>query len=310
MPSFRALAMRFFVRNAIRPWLLSGDLEAQRRHFARLRDPRARVRARVEKIQIDGRPAEWLTPEGADEERVLYYIHGGAFIACSPSTHRESVARIARAAGMRALLIDYRLAPEHPFPAALEDSVAGYRFLLASGVRPENIVIGGDSAGGALTLGTLLKLRAAGEAMPRAAVCLSPVTDATWSGDSWKTRLDDEALLSVPFCRKALEMYLQDHDRSDPLASPLFADLHGLPPIALHVGTHEFLLDDSVRLAKRAQEQGVFASLRVWDGMWHVFHMFDVPEAHACVREIAAFIRDRFDDQPARSLESARVAAQ
>jgi acetyl esterase/lipase len=292
--------MRFFVRNVIRPWLLSGDLRAQRRHFERLRDPRARVRARVEKVQVGSVPGEWLIPKGADEQRVLYYLHGGAFIACSPATHRESVARIAGAAGMRALLIDYRLAPEHPFPAALDDCVAGYRFLIASGVRPENIVIGGDSAGGALALGTLLSLRAAGDALPRAAVCLSPVTDATWSGDSWKTRLHDEALLSVPFCRQALELYLRDHDRADPLASPLFADLRGLPPIALHVGTHEFLLDDSVRLAKRAQADGVVTSLRVWDGMWHVFHMFDVPEAHACVREIGAFIRDCFEREPVR----------
>jgi acetyl esterase/lipase len=287
--------MRTFIRHVIRPWLLSGDLARQRRNFERLRDPRAKIQARVETVQAGAISGAWFTPEGADPDRVLYYLHGGAFVACSVASYSEGIARIARALGMRAFAVDYRLAPEHPYPAALDDSVAGYRFLLSSGVRPENIVIAGDSAGGALTLGTLLSARDAKLPLPRAAVCLSPLTDCTRSGESWQTRVKDEAMLSVPFCAAATRMYLGDRDPSAPLASPLFADLRGLPPIAIHVGTHELLLDDSLRFAKHAQAQGVEVTLRVWDGMWHVFPLFAVPESRACVREIANFIRDRFE---------------
>jgi acetyl esterase/lipase len=291
MPSFQAKLTRFLMRNLLKPYLMSGPLATHRARFASLARAQRMYGARLESVEIDGLRAEWVVPPDADPRRVLYYLHGGGFVACSPATHRTLVARIARAAGVRALIIDYRLAPEHPFPCAVEDSLAGYRFLLDGGTRPEQIVIAGDSAGGALTLATLLSLRDAGGPLPAAAVCLSALTDATLSGESFTSREADEAMLSQDFCRLAARSYLGDRDPRHPLASPLHADLRGLPPLLIHVGTHELLLDDSLRLAQKASAAGVEVTLRVWDGMWHVFHSFEVPEARAAVHEIAAFMR-------------------
>jgi acetyl esterase/lipase len=292
MPSFQATLTRFLVRNVLKPYLMSGTLATQRARFASLARPQRMFGARREPIEINGLHAEWVVPPNADPRRVLYYLHGGGFIACSPATHRSLAARIAAAAGVRALLIDYRLAPEHPFPCAVDDCVAGYRFLLDGGTRPDEIVIAGDSAGGALTLATLLSVRDAGGPLPAAAVCLSALTDATLSGESFTAREADEAMLSVAFCRLAAHSYLGDRDPRHPLASPLHADLRGLPPLLIHVGTHELLLDDSVRFAHKASSAGVEVTLRVWDGMWHVFHSFEVPEARAAIHEIGAFMRE------------------
>lgn len=283
---------------------MGGPLERQRRRFARLAHPRRMVGARIESVHAAGLPAEWLVPKDASGERVLYYLHGGGFVACSPATHRRMVARFAAAAGLRAFLIDYRLSPEHPYPAAIEDAVAGYRFLLAQGFRAEQIVIAGDSAGGALALCALLRLRDAGEPLPAAAVCLSPSTDATLTSQSFTERAKDEAFLSQAFCRQAVRLYVGDNDPRSPDLSPLFAELHGLPPMLIHVGTHELLLDDAVQFARKAELAGVEVKLRVWEGLWHVFHGFDVPEAHEAAQEIGAFVRARLDAAPPRQRDS------
>ena len=293
MVSMQALVTRFVMKRVIKPWLMGGDVMTTRRRFAQLAGSQRGLPASVEPVDAGGVPAEWLTPRGADVERVIYYIHGGGFVACSPATHRRLVARIARDAGMRALLIDYRLAPEHPFPAALDDALAGYRFLLASGVRPERIVIAGDSAGGNLTLACLLALRDREEPLPAAGVCISPVTDITQSGESYQTRADQEAMLSLAFCHTVAPLYAPDMKEPNPLASPLHAQLHGLPPLLIHVGTHEILYDDSTRFVAAARSAGVEVDFKIWDGMWHVFHSFDVPEAGVAVREVAAFIKAR-----------------
>jgi acetyl esterase/lipase len=294
MVSVQAYLTRFVMKRVIKPWLMSDDVLVTRRRFAQLAGSQLRAPAEVERVDAGGVPGEWLTPRGADPARVLYYLHGGGFVACSPATHRRMVARIALAAGVRALVIDYRLAPEHPFPAALDDSLAGYRFLLASGVRPEQIVIAGDSAGGNLTLTTMLALRESGEPLPAAGVCISPATDLTQSGDSFLGRADVEAMLSVPFCRTVRGLYLPNMTEPNPLASPLHAKLHGLPPLLVHVGTHEMLYDDSTRLVASARDAGVDVEFKAWEGMWHVFHSFDgVPEATSAVREVAAFIKQR-----------------
>ncbi len=249
---------------------------------------------RLEQVTAGNVAGEWLIPRGASRQ-VIYYLHGGGFVMGSPGTHRPMVQRIAQAAGARALQIDYRLAPEHPFPAALEDSLAGYRWLLAHGVRPSEIVIAGDSAGGNLTLATLLALRDGGEPFPAGAVCLSPVTDHTRDGESHQSRGAEEALISGSFCRAVSQMYLGDQDPRTPLASPLFADLRGLPPILLHVGTHELLLDDSREFAAKAKAAGVEVTLRVWDGLWHVFPSFvSLPESRQLFQETGAFVRQRF----------------
>lgn len=301
MPSVRANLTRWFSRNFLRPWLTGGSLEQQRRRFASLAPRRLPSRLRVEPVTFgNGLLGEWVTPAGTTTERVIYYVHGGAFIACSCATHRLLAGNLAQAAGIRALLIEYRLAPEHPFPAQLEDVLAGYRWLLATGISAQHVIIAGDSAGGALTLGALVALRDEGTPLPAAAVCLSPATDATQSGESFTGRAKDEALLTVPFCRQAITMYLGEQDRRMPRASPLFADLHALPPLLIHVGTHEMLFDDATRFVEKARSAGVDVTLKIWDGMWHLFHAFDVPEASQAIAEIGTFMKAHLDAAAAR----------
>lgn len=307
MISARALLTRFFVRTVLKPYLMSGPLEQQRRRFASLVAPKRTLGARVERTTVGHMAAEWIVPPNADPERVLYYLHGGGFVACSPATHRGIAARIAREGGTRALLVDYRLSPEFPFPTPVEDAVAGYRWLLDNGTRPEQIVIAGDSAGGSLTLATLLSVRDSGGPLPAAGVCLSPATDATLSGASFTACEKDEAMLTAAFCRQAVRCYVGDADPRTPLASPLHAELHGLPPLLVHVGTNELLLDDAVRFADKAERAGVDVTLRVWDGMWHVFHGFECPESRAALREIGAFVRAQLGDGAAQPAE--RVAS-
>jgi epsilon-lactone hydrolase len=293
MPSVQALVTRFLMQRVLKPWLMSDDVMVTRKRFAQLASPPRMVPAVIEPIDAGGVPAEWLTPRGADPQRVLYYLHGGGFVACSLATHRRLAARIARDAGMRALIVDYRLAPEHPFPAGLDDALIGYRYLLASGIRPEQIVVAGDSAGGTLTLGLLLTLRDRGEPLPAAGICISPATDMTQSGESFQLRHREEAMLSQAFCRKIVPLYLSGMSAPNPLASPLHAELKGLPPLLIHVGTHELLFHDATRFAEAAQAAGVDATIKIWDGMWHVFHAMDVPESRAAVRELAEFARAR-----------------
>lgn len=238
--------------------------------------------------------AEWIIPDGAPRGQVILYIHGGAFIACSAATHRPLVSRLTLASQTSALSICYRLAPEHPFPAALEDCLAAYRWLLAKGYEPGSIVIGGDSAGGNLTLATMLALRDAGEPLPAGAFCLSPVTDMVSTGGSRQTKLKDDPIFGdLEDPSRLVEAYWKGQDPHNPLISPMYADLRGLPPLLFHVGEDEILLDDSVLFAERARAAGVDARVVVWPGMWHVFQAFFlfVPEAHESIRQIGEFVQ-------------------
>ncbi len=300
MPSLRARLLRWIIRIFLRPYLFSGPIEKLRRRQGRRRLPRD---VQVERIVAGGVPAVWMVPSGASG-RVLLYLHGGGFVMCSPWTHGPTAVGIARVAGARALLPDYRLAPEHPFPAALDDCLAVYRWLLDRGVQPCDIAIGGDSAGGNLTLATLLSIRDAGLPLPAGAICLSPATDLTASGESFRARAGDEVLLTPSFCRAVGPMYLGQSDPAAPLASPLFADLRGLPPMLIHVGTREMLLDDSVRIADRARAAGVDITLKIWEGLWHAFQLFNVfPEAHQAITELGTFVRARFEVAKTRGVE-------
>jgi acetyl esterase/lipase len=236
-----------------------------------------------------------LIPEGAENDRVLLYLHGGWFVVGSIESHRKMVARIAAAAGCRALIIDYRLAPEHQFPAALEDSLSAYRWLLAEGYRPDRTVIAGDSAGGGLTASTLVSLRDMGDPMPAAAVMLSPMTDLLLLGDSVKTKAKEDPFVNETWCRKCIGMYLGGTDPKEPLASPLYADLKGLPPILIQVGSREILLDDSVRFADHARQDGVSVELDVWDGMFHVWQINgpQMPESMDAIQKLGDYCRDK-----------------
>jgi len=206
---------------------------------------------RCEPVDAGGVPGEWITTPESVHERVIYYLHGGAYIMGSINTHRELISRVSRAARARALAIDYRLAPENPFPAAVEDSTAAYRWLVSTGVDPARLAIAGDSAGGGLTLATLVALRDAGDPLPAAAVCLSPWVDLEGLGESMTTRAEVDPMIHRESLIQTAKAYLGDADPRTPLAAPLYADLRGLPRLLIQVGTAETLFDDATRLAER-----------------------------------------------------------
>jgi epsilon-lactone hydrolase len=250
---------------------------------------------KVEHAEVGGVPGDWLTMPGADAARVALYIHGGAFVLCSPRGYRPLGARIAKATRARTFLVDYRLAPEHPFPAAIQDSADAYRGILAQGVAPSSIVIAGDSAGGNLVIATLLSLRDSAVPLPAAGVCISPWVDLECVGESMKSKADVDPLCTYDSMIAEAALYLNGHSARDPLASPIHADLRGLPPLLIQVGTEETLLDDSTRLARRAEESGVIVRLEVFDGMPHVWHAFAsyLPEGQEAIDKIGQFVDSR-----------------
>ena len=244
-------------------------------------------------VVANGVNAAWISAPGAAADRAVLYLHGGGYIMGSLNTHRDMMGRISRAARARVLGLDYRLAPEHPFPAAVDDTVAGYRFLLDQGLPPSRLAIAGDSAGGALTLAALIAGRDAGLPMPAAAVCLSPFLDLEGTGESIKTRADVDPIATPEVIDVWAKAYLAGADPRTPLANALFADLHGLPPLLIQVGDHEVLLDDSTRLAERAQAAGVSAELEVWPEMIHRWHSYAavLPEGQQAIDGIGTFLR-------------------
>ena len=252
------------------------------------------VDARAVRVVRDGSvKGEWLRPAG-EPRQTVYYLHGGAYVACSPETHRAFTSALSRAANVRVFALDYRLAPEHRFPAAVEDALAGYRWLLDQGVDPQEIVIGGDSAGGGLTMATLVALREAGERLPRAAFVISPWTDLACAGRSLDANDERDPMLHGAGVRWMAPVYLGGASPRDPLASPVYADLSKLPPLLIHVSDAEVLLDDSTRLADRAKQCGVNVNLRVWNDLphaWPVFVAFRMPESFQALGEIAQFIQ-------------------
>jgi acetyl esterase/lipase len=245
-----------------------------------------------ERVHAGGVPAEWVTAPGAGS-RVVLYLHGGGYVVGSVNTHRDLAGRLSRAAGARVLVLDYRLAPEHPFPAAVDDALAAYRWLLSDGRVPTDVAIGGDSAGGGLTLATLVALRDAGLPLPAAGVCLSPWTDLAGTGESLRTKAAVDPMVQWSRLAQMADAYLAGQDARTPLASPLYADLRDLPPLLIQVGTAETLLDDATRIAERAQAAGVDVTLEPWDDMIHVFQAFAglLPEGQQAVERIGAFIR-------------------
>ena len=250
---------------------------------------------RCEQVDAGGVSAEWIMTPQAAAERVIFYLHGGGYAIGSVKTHRELVSRVLRAAGARALAIDYRLAPEHPFPAAVEDATTAYRWLLENGVEPTRIVIAGDSAGGGLTVATLVALRDAGDPLPAAGVCLSPWVDLEGIGESMTARAEVDPMVQRDGLLAMAKAYLGDANPRLPLAAPLYADLTGLPPLLIQVGTAETLLDDSTRLAERARSAGVDVVLEPWEDMIHVWHFFAsmLPEGQQAVDRIGEFVRER-----------------
>lgn len=248
----------------------------------------------VEADEIGGVPAEVVTPAEHGVGTFLYF-HGGGYAIGSPASHRHLVGSLAAASRTRSFALDYRRAPEHPFPAAVDDALAGYRGLLDAGIAPGSIVLGGDSAGGGLTVATLIAIRDRGLALPAAAVCISPWTDLTNEAESYRTLAERDPLVFQEDIDRWGAAYLAGADPRTPLASPLHADLSGLPPLLIQVGSEEVLLDDSRGLAERCEAAGVEATLEVWDEMIHVWHWFGeyLDEAASAVRRVGAFVSAR-----------------
>ncbi len=249
--------------------------------------------ATYESVDVDGVPCEWITPKDLASERVYLYLHGGGYVVGTLDSHRHLVACTAIAGDAKALNVDYRMGPEYPFPAAVDDAVTAYRFLLSQGHDPKNIVIGGDSAGGGLATATLLRLRDEGDALPAGAALLSPWTDLALTGESLSTRADIDPSVKAGALHYLSQWYLNGADATQPLASPIYGDLSGLPPLFIQVGTAEILYDDSSRLAERATAAGVEVEFRAYEDMFHVFQIMvlTVPESRQAVDEIGGFIQ-------------------
>ncbi len=291
MPSLQSYVFRFVIkrmtsllgtRDSIRDWR---KLSATGSKIPSL--PKG---VTLQPVNMDGVPCEWLSPTNAAGSRTILYLHGGGWILGWYNSHRRMVGHLAGACRARALAVDYRLAPECPFPAALEDCLTAYRGLLKSGLQPGDIIIAGDSAGGNLTLTTLLALKKYGEPLPAGAVCLSPATDLA-SRPASNRVFKNDAGLPTSFIKAVGPAYVDCADPLDPLMSPIYGDLGGLPPLLIQAGSEEYLKDDAVRFADKASQAVVNAKLSIYPGMWHVWQIFYpwLPEARQAVDEISEF---------------------
>lgn len=247
----------------------------------------------VDAIDVDGIPGEWLDAPNVDTDRVLLYLHGGGYVIGSTATHRGLTGALSKAAHCRVLSLDYRLAPEHIYPAAVEDATKAYRWLRTQGFAANKITIAGDSAGGGLTLATLIALRDAGDALPAGAIPISPWTDMEGSGESMKTKVDLDPMVEPGGLMGMGQIYMGNGDPKQHTASPVYADFTGLPPLLIQVGDLETLLDDATRVAAKAEAAGVDTTLEIWPEMVHVWHLFApmVPEGGEAIARIGQFIK-------------------
>lgn len=300
MPSLRARILDRVLRRIVRDRLETLPLNAatigatrrgMERYGTRMRPPKGHERVQT---ALGGVPTEWTRRAGA-HRAVLLYCHGGAYLVGSPVPYRLLAGQLARAGKCDVAVLDYRLAPEHPFPAARDDALAAYRALLDSGLPSSRIAIAGDSAGGNLAAVTLGSIRREGLPQPAAAVLLSPWTDMTGSGSSIRSNAARDVMLPASRLAEAARLYAGDRSLADPDISPLFAEWSGCPPLSVHVGGAEILLDDATRLVARAKASGVDATVRVWPGMPHVFPVFAplLPEGSRAIREIGGFLTSR-----------------
>ena len=248
-----------------------------------------------ETTTVAGVHCEWLTPKETTPSKVMLYLHGGGYAMGSADSHRQFVGHIARAGQVRALVPEYRLAPEHKFPAGLNDCVSVYRALLADGVEPGDIIMAGDSAGGGLVVATLLNLRDAGDPLPDSALLFSPLLDGTRSGQSMQTRRDLDPWFTPEGIDVVFQHYCEPEQLIDPLVSPVLGDMSGIPPLFIQVGDYEILLSDSERLAALQRDAGGEVEIEVWPGMWHVFpfNIHKMPESRRAIRRIGEYLRGR-----------------
>ncbi len=290
MPSLQAQFARLMLQLQRYRWAQGKIDEQRKRQELAARWYRVPGDIRIQPVEIAGLASAWFScPESRDG--VVLYLHGGAYALGSINTHREFLGRLTAATQRKVLAINYRLAPEHPFPAALEDSTAVYRWLLSQEIDPGKVAITGDSAGGGLALATVLALRDAGEPLPACTVCISPWVDLTLSDSTHRSQSVVDPMLNPDVLDNYANLYAVKHEKDHGLISPLFADLAGLPPILIHVGTDELLLDGAIRFAEKAQLAGVEVQLTAWDGLFHVFQMMPfLPETKESLAGIAAFL--------------------
>jgi monoterpene epsilon-lactone hydrolase len=295
MPVDTIAKLKYLLREKAIPPGVEVSVERRRETMEKLSFP-VKDDVEIETTHVAGCAAEWVRAPGVAADRVLLYLHGGGYVMGSPNTHRALAGELSRAAGAPALVLDYRLAPEAPFPAAVEDAVSAYGWLLESGYAPERLAVGGDSAGGGLTVATLLAARERSLPQPAAGICLSPWSDLGCSNASYQTRAAADPMVTPDAIAFMAGTYLAGADPHSPLASPNRADLSGLAPLLIHVGRDEVLLDDAVVLAEAARSAGVDVTLEVWDEMIHVWHAFHpmLVEARRAIAGVGGYLRCRW----------------
>ena len=254
---------------------------------------------RIERTDLGGVPSLRVLPPGVAQDRAILFFHGGGFVLGSARTHQELLSRLARSAGVQGIAIDYRLAPEHPFPAGLDDCVSAYAGLLATGMKPERIAFAGDSAGGTFVISTMLAARERGLPLPACGLCWSGWYDLTASSPSYVTNAERDYFVPPGFAQVAPKVYLQGADPRSPMASPIFGDLAGLPPVFIQVGEPEVLSDDARWLAQRLRDAGGEATLEVWPDMCHIWQFFGqmLDEGREATERSGEFIRKYLEEK-------------
>ena len=292
MTSIRSYVLRCLLRRLVnwnKPVLdLRNDLDRMK---GRGKLPRGMVGSSV---SIRDVAAEWLVPEGSPNDTAILYLHGGGFCLGIVNANRNFVARMAQGSGIRVLLPDFRLAPEYPYPAAFDDALCVYTWMLGEGYASRNIVLMGDSSGAGLCLSIVVALRDRGMPLPGVCVCLCPVTDLQGTGASLRDRAAvDPYALKDPLA--LVRHYVGNHDPSDPYLSPLYADLTGLPPMLVHASVDDVFLDDATRFVEKARHAGVDVTFKVWENLWHIFHLSAdiLPEGKRAVQEVCNYLHDR-----------------
>jgi len=297
--SIRAKVISFLMRMTIKKQFdnIAEDVPAFRERMAGAVSltPKIPAAVNVENLNINGLDCEWVFCDGVDSDRGLLYLHGGGYVFGDLDGHRDLAWRLSEASKMKVLMVAYRLAPENRFPTAVDDATACYRWLLDEGYNPGKIAIGGDSAGGGLTVATMVNLKNLGIALPAGAILLSPWVDLSGSGDSVDANAKADPMLSRLALDNFAELYVGSLDRKAPLASPLFADLSGLPAILVQVGSTEILLSDAERIVSKIKQAGGDAVLEVWPKMPHVFQVFAgrIPEGKVAINRLGEFLKNR-----------------
>ncbi len=291
--SIRAGLISFLLRHTLKKQMATFTDHRKMRKQAGVSIGRLPDRVETQAVDAKGVSAEWVRWRGSQNDAVILYLHGGGYVFGGLDSHRGLAWRLAKASDSEVLVVDYRLAPEHLFPAAVEDALASYQWLLAQGISPERLVVAGDSAGGGLAVALMIQLKELGLPQPKAAVLLSPWTDLSLSGESVQANAQADAMLSPDALRRFRDLYLGDGDPMSPLASPLFGDLSELSPTYVVVGSNEVLRDDSERFVENLKAAGGQAQIKIWSKMPHVFPLLAsmIPEGVKAIEDIADFIK-------------------